>query len=96
MTVYTVSESPFVTVMVRRLSPVSHDAFPPLVTSVALSPSPSMITTSASSSVGVAVTLLLAFDVVAVYASTDASNVGVSVNDPIVSLDRVDINFLLR
>lgn len=55
-----------------------------------------MITTSASSSVGDAVTLLLAFDVVAVYASTDASNVGVSVNDPIVSPERVDINFLLR
>ena len=80
------------TVIVRVLSPASHVAF----VAFSISVSPRRISTVASSSVGVAVTLFDAFGVVAVYAVTDPLKVGVSVNDPIVSPDKVEISFLLR
>ena len=75
--------------MVSVFSPTSQDAVPPFVTSV----SPLSISTSAFSSVGVAVTLLVALVVVAVYSVTSGSNAGLSVSVPIVSPER-DVRFL--
>ena len=66
-------------------SPSDHEALLPLVTGV----SPFSIVIVAAESVAVAVTLLLALLVVAVYSVTALLKVGVSVNDPIASPDRV-------
>lgn len=51
--------------------------------------SPTMIVTSAPLSAGVAVTVLVALVVAAVYSVTAPSKAGVSVSDPIVSPERV-------
>lgn len=75
--------------MVSVFSPSSHDADAPFSTSV----SPFRISTVAYSSVGVAVTLFVAFSVVAVYSYTDALKAGVSVNAPIASPDK-DVTLL--
>lgn len=85
VTVYTVSLSPFVTVMVSVFSPMLHvglDAF-------SISVSPSRISTAAFSSAGVAVTLLVLFDVETAYAVVSGSNVGVRESAPIVRADRL-------
>ena len=89
---YTVSPPYSDTVTVRVFSPSVQVALPPFVTVVV----PFLITIVASASVAVAVTLLDAFDVVAVYSVTSLENVGVSVNDPIASPDRVVILLPLR
>ena len=78
-----------VTVMVRTFSPSVHVAEDPFSISV----SPRRISTSAVSSVGVAVTLFVAFVVVAVYSNVSEANVGVSVTLPIVSPER-ELRFL--
>lgn len=54
-----------------------------------ISTSLTVIVTSASALVGVAVTLFDAFVVVVVYSSTSDANVGDNVSDPIVSPERV-------
>lgn len=78
------------TVIVSVFSPSAHDALEPFSISV----SPTRIFTLAYGSVGVAVTLLVEFSVVAVYSSTELSNSGVSaIADPIASPDRV-VRFL--
>jgi len=70
--------------MVRVLLPSAHVAAVPLATVVP----PLEISTVADASSGVAVMVLVALVVVAVYAVTSGSNTGVSVSAPIVSLDR--------
>lgn len=79
--------------MVTTLVPTFHDAGSPLLT---VSPSTSIDTVSLAL-VGVALITLVALVVVAEYANTPLSKVGVSVNEPIVSLlnDGFDIRGLL-
>ena len=89
VTVYTVSGAPPETVIVSSFSPSAHVAELPFSISVV----PSMILTVAFGSVGVAVTLFVALLVVAVYSTTELLNSGSSVNDPIVSPERV-VRFL--
>lgn len=81
---------PLVTLMVRTFAPVCQVADPPFVTGVA----PFLISTSALLSVAVAVTVLVALVVVAVYSVTEPSKAGVSVSDPIVSPERVALKGL--
>ena len=83
VTVYTFSAVPFFTFTVKVLAPVAQVAAVPFSTGV----SPLRMVTVALASSGVAVTVLVAFVVVAVY-SVAESNAGVSVSAPIVSPER--------
>jgi len=69
--------------MVTIFSPLAHVAAVPFVTGV----NPTSISTTAVSSVEVAVIVLVAFDVVVVYSTTSASNSGDKTKEPIVSAD---------
>lgn len=84
MTLYVFVIAPFVTVIVTLFSPVAHVAAVPLLTAV----SPTIIWTLASASVGVAVIVLVALVVVAVYSDTSGANSGVRASDPIASPER--------
>lgn len=72
-------------------SPASHVALAPFSSSVSLT-----VIAISMPSAAVAVTLLLAFVVVAAYAVVSASNAGVRLSDPIVSPERVAVSFLSR
>lgn len=85
VTVYVLLSLPLVTLTVRRFSPVCQVAALPFSTGVV----PLVIVTSAPLSFGVAVMVLVALVVVAVYSVTEPSKAGVSVSDPIVSPERV-------
>lgn len=76
--------------MVRTFAPVCQVAALPFATGVA----PLLISTSALLSAAVAVTVLVALVVVAVYSVTEPSKAGVSVSDPIVSPERVALKGL--
>jgi hypothetical protein len=84
VTVYTFSAVPFFTFTVKVLAPVAQVAAVPFSTGV----SPLRMVTVALASSGVAVTVLVAFVVVAVYSVVSGSNAGVSVSAPIVSPER--------
>ena len=75
--------------MVSVFSPSAQEAEEPFSISV----SPTKISNSAVSSVRVAVTLFVALDVVAVYASVSESNSGVNSKEPIASPDKL-VRFL--
>ena len=72
-------------------SPVSQVAAVPLVWASSLT-----VIAAETPSAGVAVTVLVLFDVVAVYSSVAGSNAGVRVTVPNVSPVRDAFNFLLR
>ena len=90
--VYVFSASPFFTFTVTTFSPSFHVAEPSFSISVLFT----VIVISASASSGVAVILLLAFVVLAVYAVTELSNSGSSVSEPIVSPDKFAVKGLYR
>lgn len=75
---------PFLTVTVRAFAPVAHVAAAPFSTCV----EPFRMVTVAFSSSGVAVTVFVAFVVVAVYSVVSGSNSGVNVSAPIASPER--------
>jgi hypothetical protein len=75
-------------VIVTVFAPSAQVAAAPLLTGV----SPFKMVTVASSSSGVAVMVLVAFVVLAVYSVASGSNDGVSVSAPIVSPERRALN----
>ena len=92
VTVYVVGvmPSPLATIS-TVFSPSVHVALAPFSSSSSLT-----VIAISTPSAAVAVTLFVAFVVVAVYSVVSASNVGVSVSAPIVSPERRAVSFLLR
>lgn len=75
---------PLVTVIVTMFSPSDHVAAAPFATDTP----PTLILTVAFASTGVAVMVLVAFVVSAVYSVIPLSKAGVRLSEPIVSPDR--------
>lgn len=83
ITVYTVSDIPFVTITVIVFSPLTQAGEDSLL----MTASPSLITTSAIESLAVAVTLFVALLVVTEYSNESDKNSGLNTNAPIVNAD---------